>query len=391
MKNALRIYLISNKKDSRQIFSTLGTSTACQSGWNENLQLALQEIPADIHVLVVEPGIEESALEFIKTWIAEHKSIPVFVITDSADLDVVRYIMRSGARDVFLKPLKGDEIMKEMQQVMIEKEADEEGKLIAFMDVKGGNGCTTLAVNVAEEIARTGSMKTLLIDLDIQFGDVIAMMDKEARSTVLEAISQAERLDQSMLASMVTEVGDGLHVLASPGRLIELDAIRPVDVQKLFETAIDLYDLVIVDLPRVITPWVSEVLRWSDHIFLVAQGSVSDVRDGNLILKHLNDIGATQSGIHFVHNRAGVKHASVSSEQLSKAFNTERLISVREDYEVASHASDLGKSLSEYSKNSRLTKDIKALSELIMEMCGHQVEKDVGAFSRFFKKYGGHK
>jgi pilus assembly protein CpaE len=397
MKNALRIYLMSNQEDSHETFNKLGNGTVCETGWSSSIDDAFREIPQGINVLVVELIDSEQQLKTIQSWSLENSDIPVYVITESSDVNDIRHYMRSGARDVFVKPLNADEIWKEMKQVIGEEESKEQGgKLVSFMNVKGGNGCTTIAVNTALEIAKSKQLKTLFVDLDIQFGDAATKIDLKSPGTVMEALSQAERLDASLLTSLVSTSSHGLDVLASPDKLVGLDEIRPDDIKMLMEAAVEVYDLVIFDLPRVITPWVEEIFKWNDHIFLVAQGSVSDVRDGSLLLEHLHTIGASEDSIHFLHNRAGVKHAyaSVDSDQLAKSFKTKRLITIRNDYDTAIHSADLGKAVSDHEKHSKLAKDIKTLADLIIELSGYKVEKTEdkdNVFTRLFKKYGGNK
>lgn len=386
MKKPLRICVVSNETDLQGMLPGLTSDNHFQV---ETVPPAspqlLDNVPSIAEVVIVESGDAQVLGSQLPEWLAEHKGAAVYAVSDSAELDEVRKLMRAGVADVFVKPLQEDEIIREMEQVMDKRDAARTGgKLITFLNAKGGNGSTTMAVNTAVSLADDGEMQVLLIDLDIQFGDAAVALDLHPRSTVMEALSQAERLDETLLESLVATTDEGLHVLSSPARLDPLDSIRPRDVQKLLETALTCYDVVVVDLPRVVASWTNDVMRWSDHLFLVAQGSIASVRDSRLLHNHMHGLGVPDDAIHYIHNRAGAKHTAVATDQLQKALDSTRVVVIHNDYNDAIRAADMGKPVVIMAKSSPLAKDLRRLTEVVSSLCGHSHEKSGGLLGRIF-------
>lgn len=389
MHKPLKVTVISVNPETRAYFEKSSGSRLQYTVLAPEPGDVIDEAPAGAEVLLLELETLDALCEAIAAVKSADSAPVIYGISAENDTDAVRQVMRAGAADVFMLPLVADEITRELEQVMEQRDANATGgKLITFLNVKGGNGSTTLAVNAAVDLALRKDIKVLLVDLDIQFGDVAVALDLHPKATVAEAVSQADRLDATLLASLVTRVSDQLDVLASPARLDPLDGVKPREIHKLFETAIDNYDVTIVDLPRVITPWTSEVMRWSDHLFLVAQGCISSVRDSKLITDHLHSLGVADESIHYIHNRAGAKHAAVTADQLTDALGSPRIVVVHNDYDVASRASDMGKPVSDLARSSALVKDIHRLGDIVYGLAGHAEADKPGLLTRLFGAHG---
>lgn len=390
MRKPLRISVVANDPGITQAFLTLSEQgNFMVSSSRPAPDGALDAVDPGTDVVVLSVAELDGAEAAIAGWIAEHPDSPVYAVSSSADLDEVRRMMRAGVADVFVAPLKMDEILSELEQVMEKRDAAQQGgRLVTFLNAKGGNGSTTIALNAAVELAGMEDIKVLLVDMDIQFGDAAHALDLHPHSTVMEALSQADRLDATLLESLVERSESGLDVLASPARLDPLDSVRARDIQRVLEVALTCYDIIVVDLPRVVTPWTSEVMRWSDHLFLVAQGCVSSVRDSKLLGQHVLSLGVASEAVHYVHNRAGARHTAVDTEQLGKALGSNRVVVVHNDYDVAIRASDMGKPVVAMAHGSVISKDIHRLAEVVAGLCGHDSHEERGLFSRLFGTHG---
>ena len=123
------------------------------------------------------------------------------------------------------------------------------GRSFAVVGGKGGVGCTTIAVNLAAAIRNATKEPTLLLDLHMAQGDTSVFLGVEPRFTVLDALENIHRLDDTYFHGLVTPTPAGVDLLASANRPV-LGSIDVLRVQALFEFVTTAYPWVIIDCPR---------------------------------------------------------------------------------------------------------------------------------------------
>lgn len=337
-------------------------------------------------------GHTEKHLEDLEALLKEYKStLSVYVTYKDVQLDVVRRMMRIGVKDIFPHPFQDNEIVSEMahsvsaKRERIKASQGAKGGVTAFIDAKGGTGSTTLAVNVAHVLAEEHKAEVLLIDFDLQFGDVAISLDMHPRSTVSDALRQPDRVDAVLLKALITKHDSGLDVLPSPGNLTSLDELEATSVRKILQAAVQEYEFVIIDLPRYFNVGVIEALKFSDPIMLVCQNSLETIRNAKVILDNISLTGVPMSHVELVNNRAMAKSGSVSIDKLKSTLGKEKIHRIRNDYAAAVSAQDQGLPVTSVARKSDMTKDIHALAEYILHAHRGDEEKKKGFFARLFK------
>lgn len=95
----------------------------------------------------------------------------------------------------------------------------------------------------------------------------------------------------------------GLDVLAAPRELVGLDALTPDFVADCLDLARRAHETVLVDLPGSWTPWTHEALRVSDAVVLVAQLTVSGVRQAKRQLETMESQDLASVPVRLALNR----------------------------------------------------------------------------------------
>ena len=336
-------------------------------------------------------GHAEKHIDDIESLLKEHRSrIAVYVTYKEVQLDVVRRMMRIGVKDIFPQPFQTQEIMTEMAHAVSSKRErikaaqGAKGSVTAFIDAKGGSGATTLAVNTAHLLAEKHKAEVLLIDFDLQFGDVGISLDMHPRSTVSDALRQPDRVDTVLLKALITKHPSGLDVMPSPGNLTSLDELSATAVRKILQAAVQEYEFVILDLPRVFNSGVIEALKFSDPIMLVCQNSLETIRNAKIILDNFSLLGISMASVQLINNRAMAKSSSVSIDKLKDTLGKERIHRIRNDYAAAVSAQDQGQPVALVARKSEMTKDIQGLADYLMQAHrGNEAEKK-GFFAKLF-------
>jgi len=210
---------------------------------------------------------------------------------------------------------------------------------------KGGVGTSTVALNIAVQLAMQTKRSTLLVDLARPFGQISLMLDLEPRFTILDALERIERLDERLLAGMTMRHKSGVEVLAGPQQaLLKAEQRQSVTIQaisRLIEIADDGYDFVVVDIGVVNAAEWAAVLRLAGTILLVAEPSALAL---GMIAHHMAaaaPAGVDCSRIHIVMNRWRQNDdAAVASFEKSSGLSI--LKRLPNDYRQLTEAVQLG-------------------------------------------------
>jgi pilus assembly protein CpaE len=181
-------------------------------------------------------------------------------------------------------------------------------RVVSFLSAASGDGASTAAVNAAYTIAELYNGKTVLIDMDYQFGMVAKHLDLQNQYGLRDLFDHPERgTDSTLIRRMVATYGK-LHVITAPAELRYLPQVSAEAIQALINTLKQNYDNVIIDLPHVWLPWVAAVVQQSTHVVLVSQLWLKSVSHAARMTRVLRELNIAVDRIVPVINRSGAKY-----------------------------------------------------------------------------------
>lgn len=186
---------------------------------------------------------------------------------------------------------------------------DREGVVMAIQGLAGGTGSTTLAVNLAWELANAGGKKetpprVCILDLDLQFGSVSTYLDLPRRETVYELLSDTESMDDDIFAQALMGYEEKVFVLTAPADLLPLELAEPEDIQRIIDMARKHYDYVIIDLPKTLVQWSETVLTAAHVYFATLELDMRSAQNTLRLKRALQSEGLPFEKLRFVLNRA---------------------------------------------------------------------------------------
>ena len=318
--------------------------------------------------------------------------INVFVTYSSGAIDIMRRLMRAGVKDIFQQPFISQDVVQDLTVALTDKRMrlkaaqGNRGTVTAFINAKGGCGATTLAVNTAHTLAEEYDASVALIDLDVQFGSCALMLDIKPQSTIYDALLQPERIDSVFLQALMTKHKSGVDVLCSPADVSPLDRISGESISRLLGAAVENYDFVIIDVPRVITPWTLAALRYAEPVMLVAQNSLTTIRDAKVLLDKFSHEGMSMDNIELVNNRAMAKSGSITIDKFKETLQKAKMHRIRNDYKTVVESQDQGRSAREVSAHSHFSKDIHSMASYLAKAHLSQASEKKGIFQKFFSR-----
>ena len=347
--------------------------------------LAGEKEPPGALLLAVEDDWQVNLRELVNSLPPAHP--PFFVISPQNDMNLLRAAMRAGARDVFAMPFKPEELISAVAQVAEEERlrtGKTRNKLYAFMNAKGGSGASFLATNLAVILARTKERKTLLVDLDFQFGSLPTYLNMPVRNGLIKALELVDTLDQLSMQGYTQAHDSGLDVLAAAMD----DIILPEDVSEariteLLEVLQGIYRNIVVDLPHRIDAANAAVLLRADRIVLVAQQTITHLHDTKRLIALLQEqLGIPGDRLLLVLNRASKKD-EVRLADFSKVLPGLTVVKVPGDYRHVAESINLGVPLSQSAKFSGLARCLDDLATTISTPYAQETPKKKGLFGWF--------
>jgi pilus assembly protein CpaE len=123
----------------------------------------------------------------------------------------------------------------------------ERGRVIAVMSPKGGVGKTTVATNLAIGLGKVAPMGVVIVDLDLQFGDVASGLLLEPEHSISDAVHGAAAQDSMVLKAYLTVHPAGIYALCAPRTPAESDYITAEHVGRLINQLASEFKYVVVD------------------------------------------------------------------------------------------------------------------------------------------------
>jgi pilus assembly protein CpaE len=174
---------------------------------------------------------------------------------------------------------------------------------VTVFSPKGGTGKSVLACNLADQLARTGR-RVLLIDLDLQFGDVAIMLGLQPERTIHELLTAPGTLDAEKIAGYACRRGPRLDVLAAPLKPEDAESISDARIGELLRAARAGYDTVVVDTAPFFHGTVLTTLDRTDLLLTVTTPDVPSMKNVKLALQTLQLLSFDESRVRLVLNRA---------------------------------------------------------------------------------------
>lgn len=181
------------------------------------------------------------------------------------------------------------------------------GRVITVMATKGGTGKTTVAVNVAVELARHHPHEVVLVDLDLMAGDLDLLLDLEPSATLASVAIEGTELDLAGIKLALATHSSGLLVLPAPETLVEADAVDPELVKLLLDLLRQSFPFVVVDTGPGAGGVLVEAAEAADELVVVASADLGGLRSLRRSLDALDTLELATARRHLVLNRSNVQ------------------------------------------------------------------------------------
>jgi pilus assembly protein CpaE len=137
-------------------------------------------------------------------------------------------------------------------------------------------------------------IKTLLIDCDLEFGDVGFSLNLKSQTTLVDLVEHADDLDLEYFDSIVSTHNSGMKVLLGPSRPsfgMDIRDTTPSAVASIVQQVAGYYDFVILDLGKSIDAVTAALLDVTTKIVVVVVPTITCIKNVKLVFDLFDQTG----------------------------------------------------------------------------------------------------
>jgi pilus assembly protein CpaE len=324
--------------------------------------------PMDL-VLVDAESTDAAALVAAITALAGKPNPPAVLLAgDHMPMSLVRALMKLPRSDVLEAPFTSVDLSRAASALLSDAIAPvtpHNARCWTVMGSVGGCGATTIAVELATTLANRShaERRVALVDLNLADGAAAAYLGATANMLLSDASSAPERIDASILDAFSMRASAGLDLLASPRDAHAFQKVSQTAVCRLLEVACQVYDWIIVDMPRHLQPWTLDVLAGSDEILVVSELTVPALLSARSLAAEIEAEIPDGVAPRIILNRLASRMfgPAPSLAEAEKALQRKADGGITSDWEAAAISANLGGSITHHRPRSKIVRDIGVL------------------------------
>jgi pilus assembly protein CpaE len=316
-------------------------------------------------LLVVRTGADLQA-EAISRLAATLRGWPILALVPGDGGEEFLRVNRAGAVQVLALPLDASDLQQALGVIGAQFDRGSlELHVFAVTSAAGGSGATTIAANLAYELAEQIGRSTILAELTQQMGSLASMFDLQPRVTLPHLIREIHRVDDYLVEKTLVPFTERLRILAGPDELGAPRSAEPEDLVKIVECLRKLADLTVLDLPGTFDELEFEVLRACDKVIVVGTQNVRSIKSLRLLCESLPGERLVHS-LWVVLNRYNPDVKGFTCGEVKDMLGVARVLTVADDSRVVQLSVNKGGPLRRVAPGTPILHDLGALIDDLM-------------------------
>jgi pilus assembly protein CpaE len=270
-------------------------------------------------------------------------AIPVLCVARTDDVEERIRFLEAGADDVMARPFDDRELEARVEALLLRFQRSRDmtavvshdgvtvarvRRTIAIHSPKGGVGTSTIATNIATAAAQKKPDRVVIVDLDLQFGQVATFLDLQPRQTLADVVrDDAAMREPELLRTYATRHDSGLHVLAAPQGPEQAQLVTPQHLDRILSTLLDAYDQVVIDTGSWLDERTLQAFASAENVLFVVNPEIATLKALSSLLEYLSESGAVAGKSTFVLN-------NVFGREIVKARDVEQALGSKVEIEL---------------------------------------------------------
>lgn len=335
-------------------------------GTPEALWKLLADSPVNLIFFHLDPD-PKSVVEVIEQVSSKFPDLALIGVSHKMGPEAILAPMRAGCDQFVCEPIDDNDLANAVTRVASRRMlSTTKSRCICVVGASGGVGATSIACNLALEIAQLSQRECALMDLHLQMGNVAVNFDCDPKYTIYDLASSGGDLDRAVLTSTMTTVPEGVVLLTRPQKLEECELVTPEIVSRVLDIMGDSFEHVILDVPGRFDAHTVPIFARADLIVVVCQMLVPIIRNAKRFCDALSQMGVPPERIEIVVNRADGRTGRLSEKDVQETMNKPVFATIPNDFQFVARSIDVGKPISSLDENNAVRAAIRKIAKKVM-------------------------
>ncbi|WP_246786635.1 AAA family ATPase [Bradyrhizobium sp. USDA 3458] len=271
--------------------------------------IKMLETDTDLSALVTDiSGIEDPFADLERLASVCPPDVRVALVGESREITFFRELMDLGLTEYLPKPITRDMVLDQLRPKLIGEavpsQPDRGGHVISICGAQGGAGATSIAINLALQLAETTKAKVALLDLHLQNGETAVMLGVQPGPGLRIALENPMRADTLFIERAAIAVNERVCLVSADEDLDAQLDITEAGVRHVLGLLRQRFNYIVVDVPVPFPPSIHPVLTVSRHVLVLLEAEVTGLRNAHALRNAVTNI-AGKDRVFTLLNRAG--------------------------------------------------------------------------------------
>lgn len=334
----------------------------------------------------LDPAQYRQEAQLIEGLIAAKPFLPVIVVAESFDQDLLLTVMRLGARDFIKTGTRASEVVAEVKRLIPRdaalhtSQSDQGGKITAVISARPGSDSPMLALHLA--LATQEKESTLLLDLGVPHGDAMLYLGLTASFSFVDAVRSLRRIDSTLIKTGFGKHKSGLTVLSMPEDPWTGVQFTAADVSVLLRSLRRHFSRIILNLGGMASSEFLKLLLGNvDQMVLLVEQSVPSCRQNMQLIKHLREekVLLDNAGVVVDHY---LSKLPPDADSIAQSFGLPLLATLSSSGMARLATMNSGESMFELSPNDTYSLSVRKLADKLLDAPVNETEKKPGLLNK---------
>lgn len=314
---------------------------------------------------------DDYTLDLINKVLTQNKECKIIVTSSDYSTNTIIKVMRAGVKEFLPKPIIKRDFMNSLsnlkEQIEGFNKSNKKCRIISTFSNKGGIGKTSIATNLALELANVTKERVALIDLNLRLGDITTFLDLKPSFDISYVIQNLDKLDESFLLSTLEKYQDtNLYVLADPPYMEQTKDITAEQIGILLDKLRQVFSYIVVDTSADFDVKTITALDNSDLILLVSIVNLPAIRNAQRCLDWFERLGYDKGKTKVILNRY-MENDEIKIEDVEEVLERKVYWKIPNNYFTIMSAINKGMPVGRINAESNISQSYRELASKLSE------------------------